>query len=285
MYTKHKPDEYTSYIKVSPDDIQHFGIAGMKWGQRRYQNKDGSYTAAGKERYGIGDSIKKAAESVGKSVSSAADSATSWVKKAASDTGKWVSKAASDTQKAVSGAVSSITKKDDKSSETNKGFEAGIKKAQEAQQKKEADFQRKKDIAASSSKKTFFKDLAVDKKAIGGMNDFDFHDHQQALGNQFMELDKAIQNVQSLDDMTEKELQEYLNKMLELYNQAKLEGQVRESELNLDYMMDSMNYVADLIGRHRHKRRGTTPRKEVVDTGPKDSFDKSPRYQVQTKWH
>lgn len=30
----------------------HWGIPGMKWGQRRYQNPDGSLTALGKERYG-----------------------------------------------------------------------------------------------------------------------------------------------------------------------------------------------------------------------------------------
>lgn len=30
--------------------LQHHGIIGMKWGVRRYQNKDGSLTAAGKKR-------------------------------------------------------------------------------------------------------------------------------------------------------------------------------------------------------------------------------------------
>lgn len=33
------------------DVICHHGILGMKWGIRRYQNKDGSLTAAGKKRY------------------------------------------------------------------------------------------------------------------------------------------------------------------------------------------------------------------------------------------
>lgn len=31
-------------------ELYHYGIKGMKWGVRRYQNKDGSLTKAGKER-------------------------------------------------------------------------------------------------------------------------------------------------------------------------------------------------------------------------------------------
>lgn len=31
--------------------IQHYGIKGMKWGIRRYQNADGTLTSAGKTRY------------------------------------------------------------------------------------------------------------------------------------------------------------------------------------------------------------------------------------------
>ena len=33
------------------DELCHWGIKGMKWGIRRFQNKDGSLTAAGRKRY------------------------------------------------------------------------------------------------------------------------------------------------------------------------------------------------------------------------------------------
>ena len=36
----------------------HYGVLGMKWGVRRFQNKDGSLTSAGKKHYG-GDSKEK----------------------------------------------------------------------------------------------------------------------------------------------------------------------------------------------------------------------------------
>lgn len=34
------------------DELMHHGIKGMKWYQRRYQNKDGSLTPQGRIRYG-----------------------------------------------------------------------------------------------------------------------------------------------------------------------------------------------------------------------------------------
>lgn len=33
------------------NELMHWGIKGMKWGVRRYQNRDGSLTPAGRKRY------------------------------------------------------------------------------------------------------------------------------------------------------------------------------------------------------------------------------------------
>lgn len=42
---------------LSDHYLAHHGILGQKWGVRRYQNKDGTLTAAGKKRYGDTDNV------------------------------------------------------------------------------------------------------------------------------------------------------------------------------------------------------------------------------------
>lgn len=51
--TEYEPEivVHDSLNILRSDVICHHGILGMKWGIRRYQNKDGSLTAAGKNRY------------------------------------------------------------------------------------------------------------------------------------------------------------------------------------------------------------------------------------------
>lgn len=47
---------YNYYLQYD-DELFHHGTKGMKWGIRRFQNKDGSLTAAGKKRRSLGKTI------------------------------------------------------------------------------------------------------------------------------------------------------------------------------------------------------------------------------------
>lgn len=48
------------YILSPTGELYHHGIKDMKWGRRRYQNKDGSLTPEGRKRYSKGDGSESA---------------------------------------------------------------------------------------------------------------------------------------------------------------------------------------------------------------------------------
>lgn len=44
-------NDYRAFVECDYNSIYHHGIKGQKWGQRRFQNEDGTLTSAGKARY------------------------------------------------------------------------------------------------------------------------------------------------------------------------------------------------------------------------------------------
>jgi len=58
-YTPSFFDNLHSDIQPSyKDSLMHYGVKGMHWGVRRYQNSDGTLTSLGKQRYSLNPFVR-----------------------------------------------------------------------------------------------------------------------------------------------------------------------------------------------------------------------------------
>lgn len=69
---------------MQKDSLVHHGIKGQRWGIRRYQNSDGSLTAAGKNRYSTDGGSSQSASS-----STSGNSNSSSTSSSSTDRSKW----------------------------------------------------------------------------------------------------------------------------------------------------------------------------------------------------
>lgn len=59
------PNDFRAFCEMLGEteaSMCHHGVKGMHWGERKYQNPDGSLTEAGRKHYGYGEARKKKAE-------------------------------------------------------------------------------------------------------------------------------------------------------------------------------------------------------------------------------
>ena len=158
------------------NELQHFGIKGMKWGVRRYQNKDGSLTPAGKKRYDESDEEREEREKKEKSKKTKAKVATAAVATAAVAT----TAAAMNKDKIKKGMEfvnANKPSKGEKKETTVEDYKEGLKKTQSA------------DKALQGIKELVNKadDVAYAKKVRNDLSQMTDKDLQQAVNRLNME--------------------------------------------------------------------------------------------------
>lgn len=144
------------------DELEHFGIKNMKWGVRRFQNKDGSLTEAGKQRYaktgnldssggGGGGAPDEEDEETKKAIEEAAKKAGMTVdeyRKKFADKVAEIKKKASETASAVGKSLNDIGSDKVAKSFSKQSYEFANKNAKKAE-----DYKRKAASAANAGDK------------------------------------------------------------------------------------------------------------------------------------
>lgn len=107
--------------------LKHHGIKGQKWGQRRYQNEDGSLTAAGKERYGVALAKYGKADRLGKKLTKQINKAEKARQKTLSSRNKFSKELKDDNTKSLAKSIISLQYQKMNKKDAVKDYEEGTK--------------------------------------------------------------------------------------------------------------------------------------------------------------
>lgn len=183
------------------NELQHFGIKGMKWGVRRYQNKDGSLTPAGKKRYDESDEEREEREKKEKSKKTKAKVATAAVATAAVATTAAMNK--DKIKKGVDFVNANKPPKGEKKETTVDDYKESLKKTQSADKALQGikEIVNKADDVAYAKKVRYDLSQMTDKDLQQAVNRLNMEERYSQVMQQRHKIDRGESKVNQILDV------------------------------------------------------------------------------------
>lgn len=265
---------FYSDVDVNDNELAHHGIKGMKWGIRKYQNSDGSLTAAGRKRYA------KLKQREGKAKLKAKRKAAKAAVKAAKKAEKKAEKDAEKAKEAELKAIATMKKKG-AGQLTDAELATAIKRLETEKRYRDLNPEAVSTgrmfvnevvmPAAKEAGKTLLKDFITKQgKNLLGLND------SKEVEDGLAELKKEVENLRLKKEKAgyERDLEPKANaKLQEKHDRLKLEKEIKEYEEAIKPSKKNERSIDDLLKEYDKYDEET--RKRIKDASSlMESIDK-----------